>query len=308
MCIRDSDKSSDHQYAVAINFQEIIEPPEELEILTESSNSSKSQSSEGAAQQNQDKPAEIEQVEQKVLETTQPEIKVPKPTPSPEVETEPIISDIVSEDSDVVAVEEEIEEDDLDFEDVPEPDPEPIPDPEPAPKTNTSIKDKAGSVLDVFNDKKGGSKDEGNPKGSPSRGDGTADGTGKGEKGDGKGSDKTGNDGDSGKGKGGLGTGTSPGSGQGIKGRLVIHRANVIPSGLTNQEGKLISVKVCFDRAGNVNHAELIEFETNAEMSRSQIKEVIAGFQKYKFEEDLSAPEETCGKLKLRISEINAFR
>ena len=287
----DNDKAADHQYAVAINFEEIIEPPEKLEDFTESSNSSKSQSTEGAAKQNQDKPAEIEQVEQKVLETTKPEVKVPKPTPTPEVETEPIISEEVSEDeSDVVAVEEEIEIDDIEFEDVPdpEPDPEPVPDPEPAPKTNTSVQDKVGSILDIFKDKKGGSKDEGNPEGDPSRGDGTADGTGKGDSGDGKGSDETGNDGDSGVGDGGLGTGKYDGSGRGVFGRKVVHRnyKDILAVGFGNQEGKRIVAKICINRGGSVSYVELLELETNAELTRDQKKKVIKGFYGYRYEPD----------------------
>ncbi len=309
----DHEKAVDHQYAVAINFEEIVEPePEKLEDFTESSNSTKSKSTEGAAKQNQDKPAEIEEVEQKVLQTTKPEVKIPKPTPTPQVETEPIISEEVSEEeTDVVAVEEEIEIEEIDFEDVPdpEPDPEPVPDPEPAPKTNTSILDKAGSILDIFKDKKGGSKDEGNPKGEPSRGDGSPDGTGKGEKGDGKGSDKTGNDGDSGVGDGGLGTGKYDGSGRGVFGRKVIHRnyKDILAVGFGNQEGKRIVAKICIDRGGSVSFVELLELETNAELTRDQKKKVIKGFYGYRYEPDKSAPKEQCGKLSFILENINAF-
>jgi len=309
-----NDKAIDHQYVVAINFEEIVEPePEKLEDFTESSNSTKSQSTEGAAKETADKPAEIEEVELKPLETTEPEIKEPKPTPTP---TPPTPTEIVSAtlddmETDVVAVEDEIEVEDAELEDVPEPapDPEPVPDPEPAPKKNTSILDKMGSVLDKIKPKAGGSKDEGNKKGEPSRSDGKPGGTGKGETGTGKGSDKSGNDGDSGIGSGGLGEGKYDGSGRGVFGRKVIHRnfKEILAVGFGNQEGKRIVAKICINKGGSVVYAELLEMETNANMTKSQKKQVLKGFYGYRYEPDPTAPKEQCGKLSFVLENINTF-
>ena len=306
------EKAAENQYAVAINFEEIIPPPEEkLEEFVESSNSTKSQSSEGAPKETADKPAEIEEVEQKVLETTKPEVEIPKPTPDIPTPIEEIVSETVSEEeSDVTAVEEDIEIAEPELEPVPdpEPDPEPIPDPDPTPRTNPGQTSKTGSILDILKDKLGGSKDEGNKEGDPSRSDGEPGGTGKGDSGTGKGSDASGNDGDSGRGDGGLGEGEYDGSGAGVFGRKVIYRnPNVIKLGFENQEGKIITVKVCVDRAGNVRYAELLDTETNAIMTRAQAKKVIFEFKKYKYEEDFKAPKEQCGKIKLRIQNINTL-
>ena len=212
--------------------------------------------------------------------------------------------------SDVTAVEEDIEVDDIEFEDVPDPAPapDPIPDPEPARETNTSVNDRMGQAK-VTEPKDGGSSDEGNPTGPPSRGGGSEGGTGSGNSGSGQGNDESGNDGSSGVGDGGLGTGKYDGTGNGVFGRKVIYRnPNVVKQGFENQEGKLITVKVCIDRAGNVRYAELLDMETNAVISASQAKQVIREFKKYKYAEDLSAPEEQCGKLKLRIQNINTLR
>lgn len=304
--------AADHQYAVAINFEEIIEPePEKLEDFTESSNSTKSQSTEGAAKKTADKPAEIEQVDQKPLETTQPEVKTPKPTPTPPTPTEPILSDLVDEEeTDVVAVEEEIDVDEVELEDVPDPapDPEPVPDPEPAPKTKTSILDRMGSIFDS-KPKDGGSKDEGNPTGEPARSDGNDGGTGKGERGTGKGSDKTGNDGDSGVGDGGLGTGKYDGSGRGVFGRKVIHRnfKDILAVNFGNQAGKRIVAKICINKGGSVVYAELLDMETNAVIPPGKEKQVLKGFYGYRYEPDPSAPAEQCGKLSFVLENINTL-
>lgn len=308
------EKASDHQYVVAINFEEIVEPePEKLEDFTESSNSTKSQSSEGAAKETADKPAEIEQVEQKPLETIEPEIKEPKPTPTPTPPTPTEIeAEIIDEsESDITAVEDVMEVEDAELEDVPEPapDPEPVPDPEPAPETNTSILDKMGSVLDKIKPKAGGSKDDGNKKGEPSRSDGKPGGTGKGDSGTGKGSDESGNDGDSGIGDGGLGEGKYDGSGRGVFGRKVIHRnfKDILAVGFDNQEGKRIVAKICINRGGSVVYAELLEMETNAVMTKAQKKRVLKGFYGYRYEADKTAPAEQCGKLSFVLENINTF-
>lgn len=305
------EKAADNQYAVAINFEEIIPPePEKLEDFTESSNSHKASADEGAKSKDADKPEPIEQIEQTPLETKQPEVKLPKPTPTPPTPTDPVISETtVEEETDVTAVEESMEIEEVELEPVPDPAPapDPIPDPEPAPpKTKPSIKDRLGDILkDVV--KTGGSNSSDNPDGKPSRSGGT-NGTGSGEKGDGPGASK-GDDGAEGKGTGGPGNGKYDGSGRGVFGRKVIHRnfKDILAVKFENQEGKKIVAKICINTSGHVTYAELLEFETTAIIPAGKEKQVLKGFYGYKYEKDRSAPQEQCGKLTFIIENINAF-
>lgn len=304
------EKATENQYAVAINFEEIIPPePEKLEDFSESSNSNKASADEGAPKKDADKPEPIEKVEQTPLETTKPEVKLPKPTPTPPTPTEPVISETVTEEeSEVVAVEEAIEIEEIELEPVPDPAPapDPIPDPEPAPpEAKQSTQDRIGSILDVF--KKGGSASDEKPKGDPSR-SGGKDGTGEGKKGDGKGASK-GNDGDEGIGDGGAGTGKYDGSGRGVFGRKVIHRnfKDILAVNFENQEGKRIVAKICINKSGHVVFAELLDLETSAIIPSGKEKKVLKGFYGYRYEADPSAPEEQCGKLTFIIENINAF-
>ena len=86
----------------------------------------------------------------------------------------------MEDETDVTAAEEEIEFDDLEPQQIPDPIEAEVPveeDPAPEP-AKESVKDKIGKILDVF--KSGGSDDQGNPKGDPSRSDGSKGGTGEG--------------------------------------------------------------------------------------------------------------------------------
>ena len=307
----DYEKTTDKQYSVAINFEEIIPPkPEKLEDFSESSNSNKASADEGAPRKDADKPEPIDQVQQTPLETTKPEIKTPKPTPTPPTPTDPIISENVDpEETDIVAVEEAIEVEEVEPEPVPDPAPapDPIPDPEPAPpKAEESVSDRIGSILDRF--KKGGSDSNEKPDGDPSRSGGTDDGTGEGQSGSGPGASE-GNDGDEGRGTGGPGTGTYDGSGRGVFGRKVIHRnyKDILAVKFENQEGKKIVAKICINRSGHVVFAELLDFETSAIIPAGKQKQVLKGFYGYRYERDMSAPDEQCGKLTFVIENINAF-
>lgn len=304
------EKAIDKQYAVALNFEEIIPP--KLEEFKEASNSNKAQEKEGAPRKNADKVAEIKDQQTKTVETQRPEPKLPKPTPTPPTPTDPVISETTIEDEEITATEEEIEVEELEPEQIPEPIPEPTPvpepDPEPAPEPAVeAVKDKIGKILDVI--KSGGSDDQGNPDGDPSRSDGTDEGTGEGNKGTGAGRDESGNDGDSGSGTGGGGVGEYDGSGNGVFGRRVIKRniKGILAVGFENQEGKRIVAKFCVDRAGNVTYAELLDFETTAIIPAGKTKTVIAGILGYKVEPDPKAPAEQCGKLKISLDNINAF-
>jgi len=304
------EKAIDNQYAVALNFEEIVPP--KLEEFKEASNSNKGQEKEGKARKNADKVAEIKDQATKTVETKRPEVKLPKPTPTPPTPTDPVVSETTFEDdTEITAAEEEIEIEDPEPEAIPDPAPEPEVvevEPEPIPEpAKESVKTKIGKILDVI--KAGGSDNQGNPDGDPSRSDGTDDGTGEGKSGDGAGRDKSGNDGDSGSGDGGAGVGEYDGSGNGVFGRRVIKRniTEILSVGFENQEGKLITAKVCVNRAGNVTYAELLDFETDAVIPRGKDRDVLKGFYGYKYEPDPKAPAEQCGKLKVRLQKINAF-
>jgi len=304
------EKPAEKQYAVAINFEEIIPP--KLEEMTEASNSNKGREAEGKPREKADKPAEIKDQQTKTVEVKRPEVKLPKVVPTPPTPTDPVISETtVEEETDVTAAEEEIEIDDLEPEQIPDPEPIEIEEPveeEPAPEpAKESVKDKIGKILDVF--KSGGSDDDGNPDGDPSRADGSKDGTGEGSKGTGDGADAGGNDGDSGVGTGGAGTGQYDGTGNGIFGRKVIKRNidEVLSAGFANQENKLIVAKVCVNRAGNVTFGEILFDETTAELSNKKAKIVLRGLYGYKYEPKNNAPEQECGKMKIRIKNISTF-
>ncbi len=303
-------KAVDNQYSVALNFEEIIPP--KLEEMSEASNSNKGKEAEGKAREKADRPADIQDQQTKTIENNRPEIKLPKPTPTPPVPTtDPVISETtIDEESDVTAAEEEIEIDAPEMEEVPDPvvvETDNTSDEPPADKASESIKTKIGKILDVF--KTGGSKDNGNPDGNPSSKDGSKDGTGKGNKGDGRGSDTSGSDGDSGSGTGGDGEGQYDGSGNGIFGRKVIKRNinEVMRVGFENQENKRIVAKVCINRAGNVAYAELLNRETTATIPKGKEKELLEGIYGYKYEPNPRAPIEECGKLTMILQNISAL-
>ncbi|MBT8234409.1 MAG: hypothetical protein HKO66_07520 [Saprospiraceae bacterium] len=304
------EKVADNQYAVAINFEEIIPP--KLEEMAEASNSNKGAEKEGAAREKADKPEEIKDQQTKTVETKRPEIKLPKAPPTPPTPTDPIVSETtMEEETDVTAAEEEdIDIDDLEPEVVPDPieieaEVDDEPEPEPA---KESVKTKIGKILDAL--KTGGSDDKGNPDGDPSRADGSKGGTGEGSKGTGAGKDKSGNDGDSGSGTGGAGTGQYDGTGNGIFGRKVIKRNvnGVLSAGFENQANKKIVAKVCIARSGKVSYAEIIERETTAKMDNRKMKTVLSGIYGYEYEPNRNAPEQECGKLTIVLTNINALR
>ncbi len=304
------EKAADNQYAVAINFEEIVPP--KLEEFKESSQSNKAQEKEGKARKDADRVAEIKNQQTKTVEVKKPEIKLPKPTPTPPTPTDPVVSETtMEEETEITAAEEEIEIEDPDPEPIPDPAPEPEvvePEPEPVPEqTKVDIKSKLGKILKEI--KKGGSDDQGNPDGDPSRSKGTEDGTGEGSKGDGAGRDKSGDDGDSGSGSGGAGTGEYDGTGNGVFGRRIKNRNinEVLRVGFENQEGKLIVAKFCVNRKGIVTFAELLDFETTAIIPEGKAKDVLRGIYGYTVEPQADAPAEQCGKLKIRLQTINAF-
>ena len=236
------------------------------------------------------------------VEVPKPDIDIPDPDPTPmEETTPPITTDAVQDESPVQAVEDDIPVDD------PEPDPVPVPQkPKPVEKPTTKPVEKPTS--------KPTSKPTGSPTGSTTGKDATGDpsasknsdsGTGKGTSGTGKGS-SSGNDGDSGVGNGGPGTGEYDGSGDGIFGRRVIYQntAELLAIGFAKQKSKIVA-NLCINRSGIVTDAELLP-ETQANLDRATLKKVIRALKGYKYEPDLSAPKEQCGKFTV-ILDINAL-
>ncbi len=132
----------------------------------------------------------------------------------------------------------------------------------------------------------------------PSTVDGKEGGTGKGDSGTGAGKDK-GNDGDAGLGNKSDGTGEYDGSGDGVFGRKPIYRDLSVVSKAVNGSGK-VAIKVCINRAGLVTFVELINHETT-ERNRENLKLYLKAARTYKFQPDLTAPKEQCGKMSFRV-------
>ncbi len=270
-------------YEVEINFS--FEP---------SSNSTKSESTSGKERAKVDEVTEIEQHKAKEVEVEVPkeekvEIEVPKANPTP---TDPVVSEIFEEDeTDVVAVEEDI--------DIEDPEEDIVPDPEPVKETSKKSTTKSTNTKKSTSTSSGGTtegKDNKDSSASNNKKGGT--GTGKSNKGNGKGDGKKGNDNDSGIGTGGVGSGAYDGSGDGVFGRKVVHVARDYNFKLSGT----MAIKICIDRKGNVVYAQIIEEETTVR-DRSTLKKVLKLIKKYKFERDGSAPAEQCGKTRITIDD-----
>ncbi|MBP6235808.1 MAG: hypothetical protein KA270_13175 [Saprospiraceae bacterium] len=83
--------------------------------------------------------------------------------------------------------------------------------------------------------------------------------------------------------------------GDGIFGRRVIYRDLSVVSNAVNGSGK-VAIKVCINRAGLVTFVELINHETT-ERNRENLKLYMKAARTYKYQPDLTAPKEQCGKL-----------
>lgn len=284
-------KAVDPNYQIAVTF-------ESKEISIEKASNSAKKAAEEAAMRKKAEP--ISKVNRREVVDIKPKpkpIEVPKPTPTPPTPTEPILSETTVDDEvDVVAVEDPVEIDAPEEEEIPE---EPV----------EEVVEEADDSEPVTDDGGGAPKnDTDDPSdGKPSVNDG--DGTGKGGEGNDGLGDSTGDDDDSGIGSGGAGHGEYDDSGNGVFGRRVIQRniKEVLDVGFENQEGKLIVAKFCVNRAGKITYAEIIDDETNAIIPFGREKDVLRGIYGYKLEADLRAPKEECGKLKIRISKINAL-
>ncbi len=221
------------------------------------------------------KPEEIEITKPDVIEIKRPDIKIPNPTPTPRDEV--IITKTPADESPVKVS-------------IPKPTPAPTPTPTP-PSSSSSSTTKTTS-------KTSGSGTSGSDPGKSSTIDGSATGTGKGDSGSGAGSSK-GNDNDSGKGNASSGTGAYDGTGNGVFGRKVIYRdLSVVAKGV-NVSGRVVT-KVCINQAGIVTYAEINGAETTIK-DRETLRKYLHAARTYKFQPDLSAPKEQCGKLSFKV-------
>ena len=296
-CPHTPEKAKDKQFAITVDFTDI-------EFTREtSSNSTKAKAKSGQSKPKQDPVTKIKENKVDQIKVTKPTPKIPKPTPVTPKPTDPVVSETTTlEESPIEAVEEEIELEEPELE--PEPEPEPIPDPEPVPEVsnNTPTNNSQGKT---------NSSDDAPQGDNPSTTDGNDGGTGKGNSGDGPGSDAGGNDGDSGIGDGGIGTGEYDGSGNGIFGRKVtyVNRAKLagVMSGVAVGENKKIWIKTCVNKAGKVTYVELDEINTDV-YDNSVLKKALALVSGYEFEQDVNAPNEQCGVVKIRIDRTNNIR
>lgn len=209
------------------------------------------------------KPEEIEITKPQVIDVPRPDIKVPNLVIIP-TDNDPIVTSRPAEEAPVK---------------VSEPARPSAPEPTktaPATSSNTS-----GS----------GSTTGNSPKPSTVEG---AGGPGKADAGTGAGRDK-GNDGNAGAGNTSEGTGEYDGSGDGVFGRKVVYRDLSAAKAAVTVSGKVVT-KICINRAGIVTFVELIPAMTTIRDNRT-LKLYMKAARGYKFQPDLTAPKEQCGKL-----------
>ncbi len=232
--------------------------------------------SESAPKETPQQPQQEQATQPEVIETTQPQvIDVPKPDiklPTPVVTKDEVIETKTPiEESPVKVVEKPT------F-----PTSKPVPS---KPTSSTSTSSTSGSTTGTSTSK-------------PSTVDGKDGGTGKGNTGTGAGKDK-GNDGDAGAGNASDGTGAYDGSGDGVFGRKIIYRDMSAAKSATTVSGK-VSVKVCINRAGLVTYVELNNTETTIR-DKQTLKNYLKAARGYKFQPDLTAPKEQCGKMSFNV-------
>ncbi len=315
----DPDKNIDTQYAVTVIFQEI-----EFKN-TKSSNSTKSSAAEGKQRPKEEEIKKIETPKPVKIELPKPPTK-PQPTPTKVEKPEPndpVFSETTQEESEIEAIEEEI------IVEEPEPEyiPESIPDPEPADEPVIITNPDLPSIEDILDEieisddpeettsielpeETGTSSSDSDTPGSgeddPSIIEGEDGGTGKGESGQGKGSDDSGNDNDSGRGTGNSGKGEYDNSGEGIFGRKVIYRDPRMIGYVSGKSGKIV-FKVCINRRGTVSFLQIEELETTVK-DNSVLRNALDAMSSYKYETDITAPREQCGKFTVSIDNFQGIR
>ncbi len=330
----DPDKNIDTQYAVQIAFDQ----KDIVLTQSKSSASTKSSSAEGAKRPKTEpaatpapkpsprpaeKPVEVVKVSnpKPEIKETQPapkpapKVAEPKPIPTP-TESEPVEAEIITDESEVVAVEEEIPIEAPEPEVYEAPAPVDIPTPEPEPSTSSfpslddilaKIEDEVGDILNdgVPNEK---AEPEATDGGGGFPSDSTDDsdsGSGTGDKGSGRGDGDEGDDNDDGIGRGGVGDGEYDDSGDGVFGRKVVHRDYSMVKRATGKSGVIVFT-VCIGRDGSVTTAQVVEVESTI-TDRDILKDALRSLYKYKYEPDPSAPREQCGKYKLKVDTVHGL-
>ncbi len=249
------------------------------------------------------KTEEVKKVEpvkvEKIDPVVKPPVEIPKPEPviEPQV-VDPIVSEILEEDSELEAIEEEIEVEDPEPE-VVEPEPELEPEEELVEEVieeevaEEMVEEPSAPVSEEA------SESEDAPS-TPSSLEGEEGGTGKSDNGDGAGA-SSGNDGDEGMGDEGAGTGEYDGSGNGVFGRRVIYRnlKGIYSLGDELQSGKVV-IYICINPMGIPTYVEINEDETTVSSNRV-LKKYAEAAKGYKYEKDPSAPDEQCGRLVFNI-------
>ena len=214
------------------------------------------------------KPEEIEVTKPQIINTPKPDIKIPTPV-------------VVPKDDEIITTKAPVEE---------------------APVRVTTPTVPSRSEPTKTSSTSGGSTTSGSTTGTsttkPSTVDGKAGGTGKGDSGTGAGKD-SGNDGDAGAGNTSDGTGEYDGSGDGVFGRKITYRAKRDALKAVNVSGRVVT-KVCINRAGLVTYVELIGNETTIR-DKATLRLYLKAAREYKFQPDLTAPKEQCGKLKFIV-------
>lgn len=220
------------------------------------------------------KPQEIEITKPQVLEVPKPDIKVPKPVIKPD---EVVITKTTVDEAPVKAAEPKYTP--------PSREPSKVPSTTGSSTSSPSSSTTSGST-------------SGTSTGKPSTVNGKDGGTGKGTIGTGAGRDK-GDDGDSGKGNSSDGTGEYDGSGDGVFGRKIIYRdLSALKKGVSSTG--VVAIKVCINRAGSVTFAELLPLETT-ETNKQNLRLYLKAVMNYKFQADLKAAKEQCGKMKVKV-------
>ncbi|MFZ1523197.1 MAG: hypothetical protein WAT22_00160 [Saprospiraceae bacterium] len=214
------------------------------------------------------KPEELEITKPQVIDIPRPDIKIPNPVVIPTYD-EPIVATKPVEEAPIKV-----------SEPVKSSTPEPV---KTAPSTKPTSSSTSGSTT--------GSSSK------PSTVDGSG-GPGKGDAGTGAGRDK-GNDGNAGAGNVSEGTGEYDGSGDGVFGRKVTYRDLSATKAAISVSGRVVT-KICINRAGNVTFVELIPTETTIR-DKNTLKLYLKAARGYKFQPDLSAPKEQCGKLSFKV-------
>jgi len=242
----------------------------------------------------------VEPVKQKVEEVTKPvtkpvEIPIEEPKIEPQI-IDPIISEILEEDSELEAIEEEIEVEEPEEEVVPAPEIEELEQIEEEIMQEEAEEAEEEPVEEVSEE----AGETGLEAANPNSLDGSEGGTGKSDEGDGAGA-TLGSDGDEGKGDEGAGTGEYDGSGNGVFGRQVIYRnlKGLFDLGEDLQTGRVV-IYICISQMGIPTYTEIDDAETTITNSKV-LRKYLEAARGYKYEKDLSAPEEQCGKLSFSI-------